>query len=285
MRVLLTGATGLIGGAILRALVQDGHDVVCAVRDPARLPDHGPRCSGIAVDLATVPSVDDWLPRLRGVDAVVNAVGILRERGRQTFAALHDQAPSALFRACAPAGVRCVVQVSALGADAQATTPYQRSKRAADDVLRSLQLAGAVVQPSLVFHPRGASTGLFLTLASAPLLLFPLRGAMQVQPVHLDDVVAGVLAVLRRPPAPLETIAFVGPRPCKLRDYYAALRRQLRMPRGPLVLPMPVALFRGAAALAGRLPGSALDADTARMLLQGNAAPADRFARLLGHAP
>ncbi|GAC1542754.1 MAG: hypothetical protein NVS2B4_21460 [Ramlibacter sp.] len=169
--------------------------------------------------------------------------------------------------------------------DAQATTPYQRSKRAADDVLRSLPLVGAVVQPSLVFHPQGASTGLFVTLASAPLLLFPRRGAMQVQPVHLDDVVAGVLAVLAEPPSPVATIAFVGPRPLKLRDYYAALRRQLGLGPGPLVLPMPVALFRWGATVAGRLPASPLDSDTAHMLLQGNAAAPERFERLLGRKP
>jgi uncharacterized protein YbjT (DUF2867 family) len=285
MRVLLTGATGLIGGAILQGLLHQGHVVVCAVRDPARLAARGPHCLALAVDLATAPTEDWWLPNLRGIDAVINAVGILREQDGQTFEALHHAAPAALFRACEQAGVQCVVQVSALGADAQATTPYQLSKRAADEVLRSLPLAGAVVQPSLVFHPQGASTGLFVTLASAPMLLFPMRGAMQVQPVHLDDVVAGVLAVLADPPKPIPTIAFVGPRPLKLRDYYATLRRQLGLGRGPLVLPMPVALFRWGASIAGRMPGSALDADTAHMLLQGNVAPSERFERLLGQKP
>jgi uncharacterized protein YbjT (DUF2867 family) len=285
MRVLLTGATGLIGGAILRALLHQGHHVLCAVRDPSRLAERGPHCVAMPVDLASVPSEDSWLPWLRGIDAVINAVGILREQDGQSFDALHDKAPAALFRACDRAGVRCVVQVSALGADAQAATPYQLSKRAADDVLRSLPLAGAVVQPSLVFHPQGASTGLFVTLASAPMLLFPRRGAMQVQPVHLDDVVAGILAVLDDPPKPIATIAFVGPRPLKLREYYAVLRRQLGLGRGPLVLPMPVALFRWGASIAGRVPGSALDPDTAHMLLQGNAAPSERFERLLGRKP
>src|SRR4051812_20619119 len=134
MRVLLTGATGLIGGAILQALLHEGHDVVCAVRSPARLPVRDPRCTALVADLASVPTQDWWTPQLRGIDAVVNAVGILREQGSQTFDALHHRAPAELFRACAAAGVRCVVQVSALGADANATTPYQTSKRAADDV-------------------------------------------------------------------------------------------------------------------------------------------------------
>jgi uncharacterized protein YbjT (DUF2867 family) len=286
MRVLLTGATGLIGGAIARALLQAGHELVCAVRDPSRLPLDHPRCSAVQADLAAVPSAAWWAPHLRGVDAVVNAVGILREQGTQTFQALHDRAPSELFRACAAARVPRVVQVSALGADASGTTGYQRSKWAADEVLRGLPLAGAVVQPSLVYAPQGASTGLFLQLATAPALLFPLRGGMQVQPVHLDDVVAGVYALLQQPATGgVETIAFVGPQPLRLRDYLSALRTQLGAGRGPLVLPLPVLLFRLGARLAGRIPASALDADTAHMLLQGNTASAGPFERLLGRSP
>lgn len=285
MRVLLTGATGLIGGALLRALLQAGHEVVCAVRDPSRLPVHDPRCTAVQADLASVPDASWWTPRLHGIDAVVNAVGILREQGAQTFDALHHRAPAELFRACAAAGVRCVVQVSALGADARGQLPYQASKRAADDVLRALPLAGAIVQPSLVFSPQGPGSALFLQLASMPLVAFPLRGGMQVQPVHLDDVVAGVLALLQAPPARVETIAFVGPRPLPLRDYLASLRAQEGLGAGPLVLPMPVGVFELGAAIAGRVPGSSLDPDTARMLLQGNAAPADRFVRLLGREP
>jgi uncharacterized protein YbjT (DUF2867 family) len=284
MRILLTGATGLIGGAIARALLAQGHDLVCPVRDPSRL-SLGPRCTALQADFAAVPAADFWLPHLQGVDAVVNAVGILRETPGQPFDALHHLAPAELFLACTQAHVRCVVQVSALGADAQATTGYQRSKRAADDVLRSLPLRGAVVQPSLVFAPDGASSALFLGLATAPLLLLPAGGRMRVQPVHLHDVVAGVVALLDDPPPTIETIAFAGPAPMSLRDYLDALRAQMGLGARALQVPLPARLFTAAARVAGRVPGSPLDADTAAMLLQGNAAPAERFGRLLGRAP
>lgn len=284
MRVLLTGATGLIGGAIARALLAQGHELVCAVRDPARLALAGPRCRALRADLAAVPDAAWWRAQLQGIDAVVNAVGILREQGAQTFEALHHRGPAALFAACAQAGVRCVVQVSALGADG-GTTGYHRSKHAADQALRALPLRGAIVQPSLVYAPEGPSSALFLTLAAAPFLALPRRGAMPVQPVHLDDLVDGVLALLRDPPPVMETIAFAGPEPLPLAGYLASLRAQLQLGRGPWVLPLPQALFRAGASVAGRFPGSALDADTATMLLQGNAAPSARFERLLGHAP
>ncbi|WBY01125.1 SDR family oxidoreductase [Ramlibacter tataouinensis] len=284
MRILLTGATGLIGGAIARALLRQGHQLVCAVRDPARL-QLGAGASALQADLAGVPTADWWAAHLRGVDAVVNAVGILRESPGQSFEALHHRAPAELFRACGQAGVACVVQVSALGADRQARSRYHLSKRAADDVLRSLPLRGAIVQPSLVFAPGGASSSLFLELATAPVLALPQRGAMPVQPVHLDDVVEGVLALLAQPPPRIETLAFAGPQPLPLRDYLASLRGQLGLGRGPWVLPLPAPLFLAGACIAAHLPGSFLDGETAGMLLRGNAAPAERFARLLGHSP
>ena len=89
--------------------------------------------------------------RLRGVDVVVNAVGILRERRTASFAAIHEQGPAALFEACIRAGVPKVVQISALGAEPDAPTGYFRSKAAGDTLLSKLPLEWVIVQPSLVF--------------------------------------------------------------------------------------------------------------------------------------
>jgi uncharacterized protein YbjT (DUF2867 family) len=274
VHVLVTGASGFIGEAVAAALERHGHQVTRAARHAA-----------LAVDLAQVPGMSWWLPRLAGVEAVVNAVGILREQGSQTFRALHTEAPIELFKACVAAGVR-VVQISALGADASARSRYHLSKKAADDLLRGLPLrSAAVVQPSLVYGPGGSSALLFNRLAVLPMLALPRRGAMRVQPVHLDDVVAGVLALLESPPPGVATIAFVGPRPMPFREYLAQLRSALGLAGRQWVLPLPERLFRWGAALAGHLPGSSLDSETAGMLLRGNAAPSDAFARLLARAP
>ena len=281
MRVLVMGASGFIGSAVAQALLRQGHEVVCAARRPQRLAGTEP----LPVDLARVPPADWWLPRLAGVHAVVNAVGILREQGEQTFRALHTQGPIELFKACAQAQVAVVVQISALGADDSAQSRYHLSKKAADDLLRELPLRAAIVQPSLVYGERGASARLFNQLASMPVLALPHRGAMPVQPVHVDDVVAGVLALLQSPPAGRETIPFVGPRALALRDYLTQLRRSLRVGGRPLVLPLPEVLFRWGAMIAGRIPGSSLDSETAGMLLRGNSAPSQPFERLLGRPP
>lgn len=281
MRVLVMGASGFIGGAVVQALLGQGHQVVCAARRPQ--PPAG--AEALPVDLARVPPARWWLQHLAGVHAVVNAVGILREQGEQTFSALHTQAPIGLFNACALAGVPVVVQISALGADQSAQSRYHLSKKEADDVLRELPLRAAIVQPSLVYGEAGASARLFNQLAAMPVLALPRRGAMRVQPVHLDDVVAGVVALLQSPPGKHETIAFVGPRALALRDYLQQLRALLQIGGRLLVVPLPEFLFRWGAIVAGRLPGSPLDPETAAMLLRGNSAPSESFERLLGRPP
>lgn len=285
MRVLVTGATGFIGQALVAALLRAGHAVVCASRHPGGATGGQPHCEPLAVDFAAVPRADWWLPRLAGIDAVVNAVGILREQHGQTFHALHAQAPIALFEACARAGVPLVVQISALGADAGAQSRYHLTKRAAADALRQLPLRSTIVQPSLVYGDGGASASMFNGMATLPLLALPHGGAMQVQPVHVDDVVDGVLAALDAPPAHTATIAFVGPQPMTLRGFLAALRQQLGLRSALHVLPLPEGLFLWEASLAGRLPGSFLDSETAGMLLRGNTAPAAPFAQRLGRLP
>ena len=285
MRVLMTGATGFIGRNLARALLAQGHELVCAVRDPARLDLGAGTWRAVLVDLAAAPDAAFWRPYLVGVDAVINAVGIIREQPGQTFAALHDRAPSALFKAAAEAGVRIAVQVSALGADDHAQSRYHRSKKAADDTLRALPLSGAVVYPSIVYGDSPGSA-MFHTMAASPMLAMPQAGRMQVQPVHVDDVVQGILAVLQAPPTPVATVAFVGPEPLSMAQFLRALRAGLGLPgKLPWVLPLPTALFMLTARVASLVPGSILDAETAGMLLRGNAAPASDFTRLLGHAP
>src|SRR5438105_13032961 len=115
MRVLLTGASGFLGQHLALALASSGHVVVCAGRQPA----NADTCcdSYVDADFARDRQVAAWLPKLQGIEAVINSVGILHEHGSQTFLALHVQAPCPLFDACVIAGVDLVSNISALVAD------------------------------------------------------------------------------------------------------------------------------------------------------------------------
>src|SRR5690606_38850372 len=177
----------------------------------------------VEVDFARDHAAANWLPRLEGVDAVVNAVGIIAPSPGQDFDAIHVRAPMALFEACRQARVGRVVQLSAIGADEGARSDYHRTKYEADRMLLGSGLSAVVVQPSLVYSPEGESTRLFASLAVMPVVPVPGDGRQKVQPVHLDDLCALVLACLEHP-APPGRVEAVGPAPLELRQYLLRLR-------------------------------------------------------------
>jgi uncharacterized protein YbjT (DUF2867 family) len=278
--VLLLGASGFIGRRVLRELVGAGYDVVCGVRDATASRE----CRPIAVDFSRDHDEATWLPRLARIDYVINAVGILRESREATFESLHVAAPLALFRACAHAGVKRIVQVSALGADEHAQSRYHLSKKRADDALAALSTPFVVVQPSLVFGEAGTSTAMFARLAALPVVPVPGDGDQTIQPVHVDDLAQAIVRLLRTSAHDGTRVAATGPRALTLREYLAILRRAMGLGEARFVR-VPMGLVRVAASLGDKLPGALLDRESLAMLLRGNAAPADTFARVLGRPP
>jgi uncharacterized protein YbjT (DUF2867 family) len=283
MRVLLTGADGFIGSALAVALIARGHALTLAVRDVPRMAQRWPGQQVVAVDFARDHHTDDWRPRLGGVDAVINTVGIFREQDAQTFDALHVRAPVALFEACVEAGVHRVVQVSALGAAADAPTAFLRSKHEADAALAGMPLSSVVVRPSLVFAAEGASARLFLQLAALPWIPLPGDGRQCVQPIHRDDLVAALVA-LAEAEAPPPLMAAVGPEPLTLRNYLAALRRGLGLGRARF-LPIPRRAMDVVASLGAKLQSPLVDREALEMLARGNCADAGDITRVLGRPP
>jgi uncharacterized protein YbjT (DUF2867 family) len=255
------------------------------------LPDH-PRLTAIHADFANDTGKSTWLARLSGVDAVINAVGIFRERGTQTFENLHTRTPRALFAACAESDdVHMVVQLSALGADERADTAYHLSKKAADDYLATLPIRAVIVQPSLVYGADGASARVFKAMASLPFMARLGQSPQLVQPIHVDDVVAAIVTLLRQrlyadkaDGGTVRRIALVGPQALPFIDYLAALRRALGMNR-LRVLPLPGFVARLLARVGGWLPGALLDPDALRMLERGSTADPGPTLRLLGRPP
>jgi uncharacterized protein YbjT (DUF2867 family)/uncharacterized membrane protein YphA (DoxX/SURF4 family) len=279
MRVLVTGAYGFIGAHIVAALTAAGHEVVCAVRG-ARIDARFPGLRAIACDMAHDVRSEDWLPRLAGVEAVVNCAGILRERGADTYAAIHVQAPLALFHACVQAGVRRVIQISALGhAD---DGEFIASKHRGDTALMTLELDWLVLRPSLVYSVRGSYGGssLLRGLAGVPdLLPLPGHGGQPLQPIAAEDIGTTVVAALARPQVTREVLELVGPDVLSLRDYVLAWRRWLGFGRA-YTLAVPAPLARLACTLGEHLGHGPLGNTMARMLDRGNVGAADAATRL-----
>jgi uncharacterized protein YbjT (DUF2867 family) len=227
LRVLLTGATGLIGSAVLAALGSEGHEVAAVVRDAGsggQLPAAA-RC--IALDIAKAKSPADWLPHLAGIDAVVNCAGVLQDSPRDSTAGVHVDGPAALFAACEQAGVRRVVHIYAIGVDRGATTAFARSKHVGDQALMGRELDWVILRPSVVVG-RAAYGGsaLFRGLAALPVLP-SVAGTGLLQVVQLDDLVATVLHFLR-PGAPIRIVLEIaGPERLSLDQVLLAYRRWL----------------------------------------------------------
>ncbi len=277
MNVLLTGASGFIGRHLAGALRAAGYVVIAARRQI----DAG--TADVQADFTRDLSARDWLPKLAGIDAVINAVGILREHGAQTFERIHKRAPQALFTACVAAGVRRIVQISALGAD-RGTTRYFLSKRAADDYLATLPLEWTIVRPAMVFGPGGSSARMLAALARLPVVPLPGHGEQRLQPIHIDDLTDAIVRVLAEPAFNHVRIDLLGPQPYTLRGLLSTLRTSMRM-GPPRFLPVPMLLVRTGACVAGLIPQSPLDSETLAMLEAGTIGDPTPTCRLLGRAP
>lgn len=269
MKVLVCGAGGFIGRNVVRQLRAAGHCVMAArSRD---------------VDFSRDVDVAPWLPRLAGIDAVVNAVGVLRDSRRRPMDAVHHRAPRALFDACEQAGVRRVLHISALGIEGNGTL-YARSKLEAEQALLALHETGCldatILRPSIVFGRGGASTELFIRLAHLPLLPLPIAALRaRVQPVAVGDLADAAVSMLAEP-CPVR-VDIVGPRPLPLGDFIASLRRQLGRGRARVV-PIPAWLSRLSARGGDFVPAQPWCSETLALLQQDNVGDGTAFARLLG---
>ena len=269
MNILLTGASGFIGHNIATALVAAGNKVKPVSRS------HG-------IDFSCMRTPADWLPHLDGIDAVINSVGIIGESGSQRFAPLHTLAPAALFRACHRAGVRRVLQISALGADETAFSAYHLSKRAADDTLRSLDLDWFVLRPSLIYGRGGKSADLFMRLSALPLIPVIGDGQQELQPIHISDVVATVLQSLISTNS-RQTLDIVGNETITFTEWMQLMRRAQGLPRARVVH-FQFTLVMTLACL-GRHFNPILQPENLRMLQTGYKADVKPLAQFLERMP
>lgn len=290
MRVLVTGAYGFIGQHIAIGLKRAGHDVIACGRDLVLGQRFLPGFEWRFCDFNTDTDEAVWLPRLEGVEAIVNCVGILQPTARDSHEKAHVEGPAALFGAAKKSGVQRIVQISALGADAGAGTDYSASKSAGDDFLKSLDLSWVILKPSLLYG-RGSygGTTLMRSLAGLPGFM-PLvdDGKHMFQPVAMDYLVQTVVRLLEPDATSRIELAVTGPSPKSTAEIAHLLRQWLGFPPGrvfsiPSWLARPVLWLGDIAGWFGS--PTAFRSSSIRQMELGNTANPDAVAAATGLAP
>jgi NADH dehydrogenase len=293
MRVALFGGTGYVGSYLVDELLQAGMQPVVLVR-----PGHESRvrhrrvCQVVSGDLENNTAIDEVL---RGADAVIYNIGILREFPERgiTFRELHHDAACRVMQAAERAGVKRFLLMSANGVKANGT-PYQESKFAAEQCLAGMTMDWTVFRPSVIFgNPRGRNefaTQLARDIVSSPLpaplfyggLLPWGAGDFAMSPVHVRDVARAFVKALTTPETIGQILPLGGPRSVSWRhiltDIAAAVGREKRM------VPVPAMGVSAVAMLLDRFESFPVTRDQLQMLLEGNTCGDGAFA-LLGIEP
>jgi uncharacterized protein YbjT (DUF2867 family) len=221
-RVLVLGGTGFIGRNAAFALVEAGWRVTIGSRNPSRaqqrlrtpLHTHLDQLAWQQIKMETALTVPDWHTRIRGFDAVLNCVGILRERGRESWDKVHTQAPLALAQACVDEGVR-FVHISALGLRPECRSGFIKSKRAAEHALTTLRTKATenardpgitIARPSLLDGEGGFGALWLQRVARWPVQFVPAdaKGKLAILPVTTLGETLAALCALRGGAAPHE---------------------------------------------------------------------------------
>lgn len=283
MRVLVVGASGFIGRRIVGHLSDCGHVVVAAVRRVEQARRIFPKLEIQRCDLRFDTTAETWADRLRGVDAVVNAAGVLQDGAARQ---VHAEGPKALFAACAAAGIRRVVHISAVSADEAASTDYAITKLAGEDALRAFDLDWVILRPSVIYGEGShGGTSMLRGLAAFPgVIPLPGAGDQMFQPLHIDDLCRSVAVALTDPRLVRTTISPVGPEPLTLREILRQWRSWLGFAPVPF-LKFPLGLADAAARVGDCLNLAPLTTTALRQLEYGNVAPLEPFVAAIGFTP
>ncbi|MGV8891787.1 MAG: complex I NDUFA9 subunit family protein [Burkholderiaceae bacterium] len=243
--VLVIGGSGFVGSSMVAQLSNAGHVVIVPTRNRER-----------AKHLITLPTVDvveadvyddAALRRLmQGVDAVINLVGILHSRSGEPygpdFARAHVELPKRIVAACVASGVSRTLHMSALGADANGPSMYQRSKAAGEAVACSEpSLKTTIFRPSVIFGAADHFLNMFASMQEI-LPVFPLGSAeAKFQPIHVEDVAQAFVNALACEQTIGRTYELAGPAVYSLRQLVQLAGQYAGHPRPIIALPPSLA--------------------------------------------
>jgi NADH dehydrogenase len=247
--VTVLGGSGFVGLAIVRALAKRGYLVKVAARrielaEPAKTAGEVGQVMLMRANLRVPSSIARVIA---GSDAVVNAAGIGWQRGRQRYQAVHAEGAKTVADACRGFGVKRLIHVSGIGADARSSrNPYILSKVAAEDAVVSGFSDATIVRPSVVFGPGDAMfTRMARIACMAPFLPVIGDGSAKVQPVFVGDVAQAVATLLGKPETARSVFELGGPRVYTYREIAALVLHEIDRKKPIVGVPAPLMKVAG----------------------------------------
>jgi uncharacterized protein YbjT (DUF2867 family) len=274
--VTIIGGSGFIGRHIVRSLAKRGYRIRAAVRRPD--------LAGHLQPLGKVGQIMPVQANLRYPDsievacasayAVINLPGVLYNRRRQSFQAVHAEGAETAARAAARCGAQLFIHISALGADLESPSEYARTKAEGERRARAAFPAATIIRPSIAFGPEDSFFNRFAAMARfAPVLPLFGGGRTRFQPVFVGDVADGVECLVERGVPDGRTYEFGGPEIYTFKELMQFTLRTVMRRR--LLLPIPFFAGRAAASLLQLLPHPLLTVDQLRLLRRDNVVSAD----------
>lgn len=232
--ILLTGATGTVGSALLRRLTTDARPVRALVRDQRRLGDQRVRVQIALGDLSDPPSFRN---ALRGVDTVVHLAATIRDQPRGSIEELNAVATLRLVRAAERAGVERFVFFSAMNAHHHSRTRFFRAKALAEEAVEESSLKTTIFRPSIIYAPGDPWITLLDRLSRLPAVPVSGSGRALYQPVWAEDVANAVVNSLS---SENSTYELAGPEVLSYNDIVKTVLRAQRRRRRLVHVPLPI---------------------------------------------
>jgi NADH dehydrogenase len=237
--LLLTGATGTVGRALLAPLLDAGISVRCLVRDPRRL---GPDRVRVQIALGDLGDHLSFRHALRDVDTVVHLASVIRDQPHGSIEELSGVATWRLVQAAERAGARRFVFFSTLGASTRSRGRLMRAKAIAESAVTASSMKHTVFAPSIIYAPDDPYLRLLHRMSWLPVMAIPGSGRAAFQPISADDVAACVMAALPGGPAADAAVGaryeLAGPETLSHREIVAVVLRSFHRPRPIVGLPM-----------------------------------------------
>ena len=277
MKVLITGATGFVGSAMVREVLQAGHEVIAASRS-GKAPDGA---HGLKLDVSQADETLNLITEAQP-EAIIHLVGIIRETREQSFQKVHVEGTANVLRAAKQLGAR-YVHMSALGAQTGHKSRYFDTKGQAEDLVKNSGLTYTIFQPSLIFGPGDDFFGNVLKelVTAAPVVPVIGKGDFPFRPVWIGDVTAAFSQALRNPRTDNQTFQLVGPKEYTFQELLDLELHALKRRKPMFHVPLP--LMDLAVPLMQVLPNPPITRDQYLMLKSGNTgdpAPSTRILNL-----